>query len=153
MTELLAELQSDKAMPVCAMLLLILSVCVDVSKIPVNPWKWIGKACSLALHALGKALTSDIKADIKTLTDRIESIELTQKSEYKQQKRRAILRFADECRIGTRHSKEMFDNILKDISDYEAMCIDTKDPNHVLQEGVRIIETCYRKCMEDNDFL
>lgn len=143
----------DNATPTVLLVLFILSICVDVSKLPLNPWKALAKLGTSALNALGKALTSDIKSDIQSLHDRLTDLESAQKVELKQMRRRAILRFADECRIGTRHSKEMFDNVLKDISDYERMCSDTHDPNHVLQEGVRIIEECYRKCMADNDFL
>lgn len=141
------------AAPTVVLVLFILSVCVDVSKLPLNPWKWIGRLGTSALHTVGKALTSDIKADLKDLHCRIESIEITQKAEYKQTKRRNILRFADECRIDVKHSKEMFDNVMSDIDDYEKLCTETKDPNHVLQEAVRIIEHCYHKCMTENSFL
>jgi hypothetical protein len=83
----------------------------------------------------------------------LQQIELSQKLERKQNLRRSILRFADECRIGVRHSREMFVNTLSDIDEYYVLCRDTEDPNEVIKEAISYIKEIKHQCMVDNDYL
>ena len=68
--------------------------------------------------------------------------------------RRRILRFSDECRLGTKHSKEMFDNVLDDITFYNRYVSEhPKFVNEKTKAAEAFINAVYKKCNDDNDFL
>ena len=65
-----------------------------------------------------------------------------------------ILQFSDECRHGTAHSKEHFDQINQDIDRYRAYC--SAHPayqNNKSVQAIAYIERQYQKCLADNGFL
>lgn len=65
-----------------------------------------------------------------------------------------ILRFADEIRYGTKHSKEHFDQILDDITTYERYC--DRHPEYENNKAVLAIsniKTIYQKCVCEGTFL
>ena len=65
-----------------------------------------------------------------------------------------ILRFGDEIRIGTRHSKESFDEILSDITEYESYCATHKDfKNNRTKSTEKIIIEVYEHCLRTDSFL
>ncbi|WP_405352356.1 hypothetical protein [Ruminococcus sp.] len=68
--------------------------------------------------------------------------------------RHRILRFSDELTQNIRHSQEMFNDILADITEYDNYC--ANHPNFVNQKAVMSeenIKRIYRKCLEERDFL
>lgn len=65
-----------------------------------------------------------------------------------------ILRFDDEIRHDERHSKEHFDQILEDITEYETYCShhqDYKNSKAVL--AIENIKRIYQKCTNEGTFL
>lgn len=65
-----------------------------------------------------------------------------------------ILQFSDECRHGTKHSKEHFDQINQDIDRYRAYCNSHPDyQNNRSVQAIANIERIYQKCLADNSFL
>jgi len=68
--------------------------------------------------------------------------------------RRRILRADDEIRIGMRHSKDFFEDVLRDIDFYETYC-DTHPhfKNKCAESSIRNVIATYEKCKADNDFL
>lgn len=65
-----------------------------------------------------------------------------------------ILRFDDEIRHGTKHSKEHFDQIIEDIDEYEEYC--DKHPDYKNNKAVLAIENIkrvYQNCVEEHTFL
>ena len=133
--------------------LLILSIVFDVSKIPINPWKRMQKLFKKFLSAIGDIQNRDLNEKVIDISKRLADIEKRQQEDAKQAKRRAILRFADECRLGVRHSKEMFNNVFTDIDSYEQLCKDTGDPNSVLEEAIDYIKEINHKCLKENSYL
>lgn len=68
--------------------------------------------------------------------------------------RRRILRADDEIRIGMRHSKDFFEDVLRDIDFYETYC--DQHPhfkNKCAESSIRNVIATYEKCKADNDFL
>ena len=65
-----------------------------------------------------------------------------------------ILRFGDEVLHDKRHTKEHFDQILQDITEYDKYCESHKDfkNNMTVMTTVHIKDT-YERCMEDRSFL
>ena len=65
-----------------------------------------------------------------------------------------ILRFDDEIRHGTRHSKEHFDQILEDITEYERYCNDHPDyKNNKAVLAIENIKRVYQLCTNEGSFL
>ncbi len=68
--------------------------------------------------------------------------------------RNRILRFADECRRGIKHSEEFFIQINADVQFYELYC--KAHPNFKNQRTAAselIISRAYQHCVENQDFL
>ena len=127
---------------------------VEVSKIKINPWTWLARA-------IGRALNGDVIERMDRLDKRMGELERRQnEAECANQMRDAIsqrtriLRFGDELLHDKRHSKEHFDEILRDIKRYEAYC--SKHPefeNGTTVATTQYIEDTYRKLLESHDFL
>lgn len=65
-----------------------------------------------------------------------------------------ILRFDDEIRHGTKHSKEHFDQIIEDVDEYEEYC--SKHPDYENNKAVLAIENIkatYKQCAREHTFL
>jgi hypothetical protein len=137
---------------------LVLSL-VEISPIKINPWsmliKWLAKLLGIL----------DLRTEIVQVRDRMDELEkkidnMKISEEEKEQlkealaARRRILRFNDELLLKIKHSKEMFDDILSDISDYDRYV--RTHPDFVNQKAVfaeQNVGKAYKKCMEENDFL
>ena len=138
--------------------IMVLSL-VEISPIKINPWsvliKWIAKLLGIV----------DLKTEMVQVRDRMDELEkkidnMKISDEEKEQlkealaARRRILRFNDELLLKIKHSKEMFNDILKDITDYDNYC--RTHPDFVNQRAVfaeQNVGKAYKKCMEENDFL
>lgn len=96
------------------------------------------------------AVSSEVKEIKDTLKAHIAEDEL--RDIY--QARRRIIDFADECRRGTQHSEEHYNNVLTDIDTYERYC--NEHPNFENRQAVQsiafIIEV-YDKCKHENNFI
>lgn len=68
--------------------------------------------------------------------------------------RNRILRFADECRRGEKHSEEFFIQIKDDIKDYLEYCKEHPDfKNSRTTESIDVINMAYEHCRRTGDFL
>lgn len=129
-----------------AVLLLLLTL-IQIAPIKVNPWTWLARK-------IGRALNGDTLDRLDTLEQDVK--EMKQKNEEREAKksRSSILRFGDEIRRGTRHSKEHFDQILLDISFYERYCDTHKDfENNIALMTIEKIKDTYRECIDKDSFL
>ena len=65
-----------------------------------------------------------------------------------------ILRFGDEILHGIRHSKEHFDQILLDVTEYEQYCKEHPEfVNNMTVLTTQHIKETYSACFEQHDFL
>lgn len=135
-------------------ILFVFSYVIEVSKIKVCPWTWVGKK-------IGSVINHDVIKRMDDLDKRIDDIEVhLEEDREERQKERAdssrnhIIRGADEIRMEVRHSKEFFDNILRDCSDYKNYCKEhPKYENDKATFSMQLIEKTYQKCLEENSFL
>jgi predicted PolB exonuclease-like 3'-5' exonuclease len=98
------------------------------------------------LDAQGKKLNSLEEAFNKKNTEDLEK-------EAKAARRR-ILRTDDEIRIGVKHSKDYFDDVLRDIDSYEEYCDDHPHfKNKCAESAINNVLACYETCKADNSFL
>lgn len=140
-------------------LLIIFLSLVEITPIKINPWtcliRWISHI--QGLDKLSKEVAS-IRLHMDEIDKKIDNIksESEEKSALKDAllSRHRVLRFNDELLQCVRHSKEMFDDILQDITDYDRYC--ATHPNFRNQKAVQAelnIKRKYQKCLEEHDFL
>ena len=68
--------------------------------------------------------------------------------------RRRILRADDEIRVGVRHSKDYFEDVLRDIDYYEEYCDNHPHfKNKCAESAIRNVSACYDTCKTENSFL
>lgn len=144
---------------------LVVMSLLQISKIEINPWSWVAKK-------VGNAINHDISEQIKGVEERanermnkfetaIEELSKTQEidreasSQYRAIASRVrILMFNEELLQNTKHSKEMFDQVLYDITMYTHYC--DAHPNFENDKAVMAIQNvrrCYKQCLEQNDFI
>lgn len=142
-----------------SVIVFIILTLIEVTPIKINPWstlaRWMSKVQGLDL----------IKTDIEKVSTRIDEVEAKiddfKLSAEEQDKlkdalaaRHRILRFNDELLSNQKHSKEMFDDILKDITNYDKYC--REHPNFKNRKAVLSEENVvrvYQECLRTHDFL
>ena len=68
--------------------------------------------------------------------------------------RRRILRADDEIRMGMKHSKDFFEDVLRDIDAYEEFCDEHPHfKNRCAESAIRNIAETYDTCKAQNSFL
>ena len=96
------------------------------------------------------AISTEVQSVKSTLTAHI----ATDAEADAKQSRRRIIDFSDECRRGTRHSEEHFDNVLADIDAYEKYCAaHPQFENRKAVQSIRFIVEIYDECKRKNDFI
>ena len=138
---------------------------IQVSKIEINPWTWLARK-------FGNAINHDISEQIKTAEQNankrmddfekaIEEVKRIQtEDERKSEEYRAItsrvriLKFNEELLRDIKHSKEMFDQVLEDVTKYTHYCNEHPEfENDRAVLAIRNVRKCYEKCLEQRDFI
>ena len=143
----------------------VLSIVVEkAKKIPFNPWthlfEWIGNSLTKSVDTKLEMIEQQQKANNDAL------IELDKKVERKfseQQKeadekeakrlRASIISFSDSCRVHEKHTKNHFENIMRDYDDYMVYCDKHNLENHFIEGEKQYIESVYQECLRENKFL
>lgn len=127
---------------------------IQIAPIKINPWSWM-------LRKIGQVANEDLIDKIDKLDKKVDEIDERVKAHESQreekeniERRRRILRFADECRKNEKHSLEHFNEILDDVSKYKTYCEEhPKFKNDKCAISIEFVEKAYRHCVETNDFL
>lgn len=112
---------------------------IEVVPIKINPWKSIFKW-------IGNAINGDIQ---KNLTELKRDFEETKA----QDKRWHILNFANSCRNGKMHSKDEWQHVMSELSEYEAYTEKKNIVNGVIEEDAKYLRELYHERNVKNDFL
>ena len=128
----------------------LLGVCViiimsllEVSKIKINPWSFIGNLLNKGVISKIEKIEKDVAEVKKEIGENTAT-----SSRYR------ILRFDDEILHNTKHTKEHFDQILIDIDVYEKFCDNHPDfKNNLAVMAIKHIKQVYQKCSSENSFL
>ena len=128
-------------------ILLAAMTLIQIAPIKLNPWS-----------ALAKAIGRAINGEVITKVDRLERELLGMKENLEERDaiscRSRILHFGDETIHGVRHTKEHFDQILRDITTYERYCDDHPNfENNTTVLTSRRIKDIYEDCLKTADFL
>ena len=145
---------------VVLLVLFILSLIFEVTRIPLNPYKHIQRKLKQFVQMVGDLMFSnqrekenEIKNELKEIRNQLNNLNEKINDGDRQTLVRSILRFADECRIGVKHSKEMFDTILKDVDKYEAMYSKDKQFDSIMENAIQYIKEVNRECLKTNTYL
>lgn len=128
-------------------ILLAAMTLIQIAPIKLNPWS-----------ALAKAIGRAINGEVITKVDRLERELLGMKEKLEERDaiscRARILHFGDETIHGVQHTKEHFDQILRDITTYERYCDDHPNfENNTTVLTSRRIKDIYEDCLKTADFL
>lgn len=127
--------------------LVLVMTLIQIAPIKINPWSWL-------LKAIGRLLNAEILEEVKTLKNDVKENKRDDDAQWASLRRSHILTFGDELRRGVSHSKEHFDQILLDISKYEAYCKNHPDfVNNIANATIIQIKKTYQECLEENKFL
>ena len=105
------------------------------------------------LKAIGKAVNADVIDRLAFLEREMCAIKYNAAENSAKQARIRILRFGDEIYNGIRHTKEHFDQILLDITEYERYCDEHKEfENNMTVATTRRIKEVYHECLKYHKF-
>ena len=130
--------------------LVVIMSLIEFSKIKINPWSFIG-------NMFNKELRSQIDSQgdqINAVSEKVSNIQTEVNENAAMSSRYRILRFDDEIRHGTLHTKEHYDQIMVDIDIYEAFCKRNPDfRNNLAHKAISNIKRVYDVHNDDNSFL
>ena len=130
--------------------LVVLFSLIEVSKIKINPWSWIGNLFNKEL----RAKIDQQGEQIDSLSVKIADVQTEVNENAAMSSRYRILRFDDEIRHGTIHTKEHYDQIMVDIDIYEGFCDRHPDfKNNLAKNAISNIKRVYVLHNNENSFL
>ena len=145
---------------VCYIALFITGVSAAVEKLSKTK-----KPLTKIARAIGRAINGDLieKVDkleknfndkVNSLDQKIEKMDRDDQLQRAKDARTRVLRFGDELIHDVPHTKEHFDDVLRDITEYEKYCDEhpkfENDQMHITAEHIK--ET-YHKCLKDHSFM
>lgn len=141
--------------------LFILSCIIEISPLKIYPWKYIAKFIGNSINGEMLKKMSELEKRMEHLESQIDSVDNHATNIEKRFEERSaincrtrILRFGDEILHGVKHSKEHFDQILLDITEYQNYCeLHPEFRNNVTKMTTKEIQDVYEKCMENKSFL
>lgn len=105
-------------------------------------------------RAIGRAVNGELMEKVDNLEKKVEKMDQDDKLQRAKDARTRVLRFGDELIHDVRHTKEHFDDVLRDITEYEIYCDEhpkfENDQMHITAEHIK--ET-YHKCLKEHSFL
>ena len=131
----------------CGGLLIILLTLIQIAPIKINPWSAIAKT-------LGRAINKEMMDKLESLDKEMKQLRDATARESALNCRVRIIHFGDETLHGQKHTKEHFDQILRDIDKYEHYCSTHPEfENNVTVLTSARIKEIYQKRLADGDFL
>ena len=131
----------------CSGLLIALLTLIQIAPIKINPWSAIAKT-------LGRAINKEMMDKLESLDKEMKQLRDATALESALNCRVRIIHFGDETLHGQKHTKEHFDQILRDIDKYEHYCNTHPEfENNVTVLTSARIKEIYQKRLADGDFL
>ena len=120
---------------------------VQITPIKINPW-------SALFKWLGRMINGELSDKIDALAKKVDQLEAKEDQRDAVNKRVRILRFEDELQRDQKHTKDSFDQVMSDITDYNQYCSDhPKFRNDQTVQTVEHIRKVYADRLERHDFL
>ena len=104
--------------------------------------------------AIGRAINGELMEKVDSLEKKVEKMAQEEQLQRAKDARTRVLRFGDELIHGDHHTKEHFDDVLRDITEYEKYCDDhPKFENDQMHITAEYIKETYHKCLKEHSFL
>lgn len=135
-------------------ILICLSFLVEITPIKINPVSWIAKKLGRAFNGEVMKEIGTIKTEVSGIKKDVSDIREEAKEREATNRRARILEFGDEILHGVEYSKEHWDSVLRDITEYEIYC--DSHPhymNHIAKATIKHIKNMYDKHLLDDSFL
>lgn len=127
--------------------LVLLMTIIQIAPIKLDPWSWL-------LRKIGKTMNEEINNKVNSLEKGLKKLQISCDERAMNDCRTRILRFNDEILHKQRHTKEHFDQILIDISNYESYCGAHEDyKNNIANLAIKHVKDTYNNCVDDGTFL
>lgn len=134
--------------------LLVILTLIQISPLKIDPWSALAKAIGRAINADVLERVNSFEKKLDDVSKQLDNMRNEEAERNAVECRTRILRFGDEILHEMEHSKEHFDQILRDITSYEHYCGSHPNfPNNNTVITTQIIKDTYRKRWEDHDFL
>ena len=138
--------------------LIILATFLEHSKtIKINPFSLIGGLFNKELKetvTMQSEKLNEQSKQLDALSVKISNVQTEVNENAAMSSRYRILRFDDEIRHGTLHTKEHYDQIIVDIDIYESFCDRNPDfKNNLAKKAIGNIKRMYDVRNDDNSFL
>lgn len=147
MIQIISEMTTGQIAGGTALLLGAIATLIQVSPIKIDPWSWLARK-------VGRAINGEVLEKVEQLENRVNNLKDTVEERAAKDARTRILRFGDECLHGDRHSKEHFDQILRDITEYETYCDEHPSfKNNMAVLTIGSIKGNYQDRLRNHDFL
>lgn len=131
----------------CGAGILVLMTVLQIAPIKINPWGWIAKK-------IGQAINGELIRKVDSLEKELIAFRADTTEQAIINCRVRILQFGDELLRDVHHSKDRFDQTLRDIDAYENYCRDHEDfKNNITVMTVRRIKEVYEQLLSSGDFL
>lgn len=150
----MSDILNAIGVPTASVAVIILMTLIQISPLKINPWSWLAKQ-------IGKGINGEVIKRIDDLDKRVDGLDkkITDQGEKEDERaavnhRVRILRFGDELLEGRKHTKDSYDQVLTDITDYNQYCDDhPKFRNNQTMATVKYIEDSYQERLKKHDFL
>lgn len=125
----------------------LLMTIIQIFPIKLDPWSWL-------FRKIGKIMNEEIDTKVNSLEKGLTKLQISCDERAMNDCRTRILRFNDEILHKQRHTKEHFDQILVDISNYEMYCDKHKEyKNNIANLAIKHIKDTYNNCETNDTFL
>ena len=125
----------------------LLMTIIQIFPIKLDPWSWL-------FRKIGKIMNEEIDTKVNSLEKGLKKLQISCDERAMNDCRTRILRFNDEILHKQRHTKEHFDQILVDISNYEMYCSEHKDyKNNIANLAIKHVKDTYSNCEADGTYL
>jgi hypothetical protein len=140
---------------------IILLTLIEITPIKFNPWSWFAKKIGKAFNGevmkeIGglKKEMGKVNQEVKYIKKDVSDIREEAKEREATNRRSRILEFGDEILHDVDYSKEHWDSILMDCSEYENYCDEHPHyMNNVAKATIKHIKHMYDKHLEEDTFL
>lgn len=127
---------------------------IQITPIKLNPWSKIARSIGRAINKDVIDKVNKLENDVSALKEIGDTRDAKEDERHARTLRRDILRFGEEIRHIPKHSKERFDDVLLEITEYESYCNSHPDfKNRMTTATVHLIMSVYEKALEEGGFL
>ena len=150
--------------PSLSVVVLLLSVVFQVSKIPINPWGWLFHGVSgLITRDLNEKLAQiekdrieqykEITKSLEALNRRLELTEHKEDERYVKGLRMKIIDFAGSIRNGKINSREAFEEIMRVYEEYHEILAQLNETNGYIDTEYELIKEAFKEYSKNNDLV